>query len=257
MTPPILFFDNVLARGQLFASSTAALFNVLNVIDWRTYTRWQPATMDAYIRVDCGTAQPADSLFIAGHNLHTMGTHFVRVRAGTTSSLGSSTLVAEFDVSDLSADAPFAIRFNNTSSRYWFVQFIGDGLNPDLTPHFGIIALGVAFVMPVGLVYGFDPFGRDIKGANNTAVEGDPLGSVINYEAFEESLGFNLTPISFMEDSFIPAWNRHLKLKPFGFWPNPAKVDAFVVRTKGGFKAPPRTATLCDLTFDVAGKFEQ
>lgn len=253
MIKPLFFFDNVLDRGELSASSTATGYDVLNVTDWRPYTRWRPDTMSAYIHADCGSAQPADSLFIAGHSLWSSGVT-VTVLAGATSVIGAATTLATV-VPD--SDRALMAKFNSVSARHWFVLFEGGG-SPELIPEMGIVAVGAAFEGERGLQYGFDPFGRDLKGSFNTAVEGDPLGRVLDYEQFKESLQFNLITVDWLRDSFIPAWNTHLKLKPWGFCPDPDNNpgECFLVGTTGGFKAAPRTPALVDLSFEVMGKFE-
>ena len=90
---PKIFHDNRLDDATPAASTTAAGYNVLNLRDWRPYTKWQPTALPATVTVDCATAKAADYAVIWGHDLFTQGAT-LEIRGSTDNFAASNVLVA-------------------------------------------------------------------------------------------------------------------------------------------------------------------
>ena len=69
---PLILHDNLFLLGTPTATDTASGYSILNILDRRAYTLWKAASYGTkYITIDCATAQSANAVAIAGHNLHT------------------------------------------------------------------------------------------------------------------------------------------------------------------------------------------
>lgn len=203
---PKFFYDSRLADATPVASSTGA-GSVLNLRDWRPYTWWKPASVPATVTVDCGSAKSVDYWLLWGHDLASVGAT-AELRRSSDNFAANDVLV---DSVAPSSDAPFARKVTSSSARYWRLRFTG------AVPTIAIAALGVALTSPVPLPPGFDPLKRDIHAATNRSSRGYGLGRVIEWEEWAEDLELQWVSQTWLRDSFLPAWEAHLKHTPFVF----------------------------------------
>lgn len=247
MALPALYYDNRLADAALVASSTASGFAAANVTDWRPYTWWQPTALPATLTVDCGSARAADYALIWGHTLFTAGCT-LEVRGSTDNFAGSNVLVAS--ITPTSND-PFLLLFGSVSYRYWRIRITGAATMPALA----IAAIGAALNLPVGLPEGFDPIGRKVEGQSNRNENGQPLGRVVQFETWTESLKLQKVSWSWIRATWLPAWRAHLRSSPFVFaWdPGPYATELRLVTAGEQFTTPHQAGSRADLTVELKG----
>lgn len=214
---PRIFYDNRLADATPIASTTATGdYYANNLTDFRPYTWWKPTALPATVTVDCGSARSADSCFVYGHDLYTQSATF-EVRGSTDNFSSSNVLVST--VTPTSNDA-FVLTFASVSYRYWRVRLTGTTM-----PSLAIVAIGARFE-PSGTVnLDFDPLGRTLLGQSNLNDNGQPLGKVIDYAEWKGRITWRRMTWAQLRSTFMPAYNAHLRAKPFG-WQWHAGVDA-------------------------------
>lgn len=247
MAYPKLLFDNRFADATPAASVTAAgNYNVANVADLRPYTWWKGAAMPAYYTVDCGVAKAADFVLIYGHDMHTQGST-LEVRGSTDNFATSNVLVVSVTPA---SDDPFLVEFAATSYRYWRHKFTGAN-----APSIAIALTGAAFVMPKYLSSGFGPLDREVVSESNDNDNGHPLGTIIDFELYQQTLQFENVSWNWLRNSWLPAWRSNLRGSPFVFaWDSvnyPAELR--LVRAGKKFTGPHQAGSIASLSFDIQG----
>lgn len=243
---PCILYNNRLADATPVASSTAAGYNVLNLLDYRSYTWWKPTALPATVTVDCGSAKAADYAAIYGHNLGSLAAT-LEVRASTDNFSTSNVLIASITPAN---DNPFLLQFNSVSYRYWRIRITGSTM-----PSLAIALIGAALVMNDALEYGFDPVGRDVMGQANQSVQGHPLGKIIDFEAWRQTLQFQVISAAWLRSTFLPAWKNQLRGNPFLLAWDPTNYPSELYLLLAGDKlsspliAPGRHS----VNFDVSG----
>lgn len=243
---PRLLYESRFRDAIPVASGTAAEFNVLNLRDWRPFTKWQPDTLPATVTVDSGAAAKVNYWGVWMHDLNTQGAT-IELRKSNDDFSGNDILVDTFTPT---TDDPF-VRFVTTADeRYWRIRITGTTV-----PTLGIVLLGSLFEIPVQMTQGHDPIGRTPISSFNRSVTGNPLGRVTDYQFWEEDLSFSVLEKTWVRDTFLPAWNAHIKDDPYIFMSDHENfpTDLFLVSTEGGFSAPDITGTLAMLDFKVQG----
>ena len=120
MQTPIILYDNRLTDGTPAATDTAAGYDILNILDLRTYTQWKAASSGTkYITIDCGSAKSADCLAVIGHNLYTAG-----ATVSVESSSDNATWTQRLAGFTPTSDKAFMKLFVSASARYWRIKII-------------------------------------------------------------------------------------------------------------------------------------
>ena len=234
-------------------SSTAAGFSVDNLFDWRHYTWWKPATDPASgsvdIFIDMGSPTAADYLLIAGHNLASTGCT-LEVIASDNAFVSANYSIAS---AAPTTDAPLLLSFTSASHRWWMLRFYLGA-----APTIAIAAIGAKLELPTWLPQGFDPTGRQVESTTNRNANGQPLGRVIDFESWQQTISLQSIPWSWIRDTFTPAWESHLRSKPFGFcWEPGSYADEVRLVVAGDrFDTPHRSGLLTDLSLDLSGVVE-
>lgn len=244
---PKLFFDNRFADAVPVASSTAAgNFAAANLADMRPYTWWKSGAMPAWFTVDCGVAKAANYALLYGHDLHTQGAT-LEVRASTDNFAASNVLLGTVTPS---SDDPFLLEFATVNYRYWRFYFTG-ATNPSIA----IALIGSAFVMPKYMSKDFDPLARNVVQLSNQNENGQPLGKIIDFEQYKQTLQFINVSWSWLRATWQPAWRSNLRGSPLIFaWDSvnyPAEL--YLVTTGDHYSTPHQTGLLAGLSFDVSG----
>jgi hypothetical protein len=244
---PKILFDNRLADATPVASSTATgNYAAANVNDMRPYTWWKGSAMPASLTVNCGSAKAADSALIYGHDLFTQGAT-CEVRGSTDNFASSNVLVATVTPAN---NNPFLISFGSVSYQYWRFNFTG-ATNPSIA----IGLIGAAFVMPTYLNNDFDPITRTaIQQANNNE-NGYPLGKIIDFELWKQTLQFDLISWAWLRSTWQPAWRSNLRGQPVVVaWDSvnyPAEIQ--LVSVGDSYQTPHINGQIANLSFDVSG----
>jgi len=246
MAKPTLLYHSLLTAALAASGTAAGNFVAANLTDWRPYTWWKPAAMPATLTMDCGSAQAADYALVHGHDLATQGAT-LEIRASTDNFAVSDVLVA---TKTPTTDAPFLLLFASASYRYWRVRITGA-----TAPSLAIVALGRRLEMPIWLPQGFDPLGRKVDSQFNRNANGQPLGRVIDFEEWSETLSFQRIPWAWMRDTWQAVWETHVRSAPFVLaWESdlyPAELRLVTAGPK--FSARHYAGGTCDLEFDVTG----
>lgn len=248
MGMPKLFFDNRFANGIPVATNTSpGNYAAANVADMRPYTWWKAASLPASLSVDCASAKAADFALIYGHDLFTQGAT-LEVRASSDNFVASNVLIAT--VTPTSND-PFLLEFASASYRYWRITITGATANK---PAIAMAMIGAAFVMPRYMQVGFDPLTRAVKQTANNNDNGQPLGKIIQFESWKQTLQFMVT-WAWLRATWQPAWRDHLRGSPFIFaWDSANYPKEFHLVSAGdGYQAPHKPGAWADLRFDVSG----
>lgn len=242
---PKILHESRFADATPAASTTAAGFSVLHVRDWRPYTWWKPTTMPATITVDCGSAKAADYAALYAHDCASRG-NTVEVRGSTDNFSSSNVLVASITPT---ADKPIVLTFNAVSYRYWRLRFTGGS-----APTIAIAAIGTALTLPRYLRE-HDPIARQVRGQANRSEDGHPLGRVVVYEQWEGAIAVHNVSWSYVRDTFLPAWQAHLRSTPFllAWDAGDHPTETRLLAAGGQLATPHRPGALADLIFDAVG----
>lgn len=247
MAKPKFLYDNRLGDGLPVASSTAAgTFSVLNLLDWRPYTWWQPAALPATVTVDCGAVKAADFALVYGHNLWTQSAT-LEIHGSTDNFAASDVLVA---TSAPASDLPLLLTFNSASFRYWRFKLTGA-----FAPSLAIVAIGAALVSTVYMQDTFSPVDRTVEGQTNRNENGHPLGRAVYFETWKATLLLPSVSWSWARNTFLPAWKSNLRGSPFGFcWDSDLfPEDVRLVQAGDELQIPHRAGSFCDVQLDVQG----
>lgn len=245
MSKSRIYWDNRFADATPVASSTASGdYNVLNVSAFRGYRRYKPATMNARIKVDCGIARPADSLFIWGHDLFTCATA-IEVRGSTDNFSTSNVLVHSYTPP---SDRPFARVWASQSFRYWALD-----LNGSIAPTLTVVCLGARLEIPGHLTGdSFDPVARRVVGQTHKNERGQPMGKIVDFEESTQTAVFMGLTWEWLRATWEPAWKAHIASEPVGWhWNAGVDSEPLLVMLGDEFTAPHRASRFADLTFTV------
>lgn len=253
---PKILFDNRLRDGGLTASSTASDgFSIANVTDFRPYSYWKPGNeAQPSIVVDVsagGLVKTGDYLLIHSHTLGSKGPTTVNLYGSNTPSFSPTPL--ESVVVALGDDSPVFLQFASQAWNYWKIEWVVN--NPSNPPEAAIIALGSALVVPSYIRESFDPTTRKVHGLTNISMQGNPLGKIIDWEEWQQSVTFELLSWQWVRQTFLPAWEIHLRGIPFVFsWdPQAHPEELLLVNAGDAFTTPHRAGELADLTLEMVG----
>lgn len=244
---PKLLFDNRFSDAVPVASDIAAgNYAAANVMDMRPYTWWKGASMPASLTVNCGAAKAADFALIYGHDLFTQGAT-LEVRGSTDNFVASSVLVATVTPAN---NNPFLVEFASASYPYWRFNFTGV-----TNPSIAVAVLGAALVMPKFLTGGFDPLARTAMLQANNNDNGQPLGKIIDFEQFKQTLQFGNVTWTWLRSVWQPAWRSNLRGAPFVFaWDSVNyPTELYLVTAGDTYSTPHQQGVLANLQFDISG----
>ncbi len=246
---PKLLFDNMFADATPVASNTfAGNFSAANIADMRPYTWWKANALPASLSVDSGSIQPANYALVYGHNLFTNAAT-VEVRGSTDNFVASNVLLGMLTPA---SDAPFLLEFTTANYRYWRLNITGAAGNQ---PAIAIAMIGAALVMPTGLPQGFDPLVRNVNQQIITNDNGHPLGTIVNFESWKQTLKFDFLAWSWLRATWQPAWRSNLRGLPFIFawdsanYPNELQL----VHAGMNYSTPHSSGSRASLQFEVSG----
>ena len=150
---------------------------------------------------------------------------------------------------------PLYLPFASASFRYWRLRFVQ--LTGSVMPQIAIAAIGQALDADQYISAPFDPRGAELVGQFNRSQKGNPLGSVIDFESYARTIEFEDVSWAWYRDSFRPAWDAHLRHKPFAFSWDPtdhAGEIVLVTATPAGHDIPHRAGGYATLRLPVIGR---
>lgn len=231
--------NSVYRLGTPVATSTdsSTEFNVLNIRDRKTGKKhkFASAATGSYT-VDCGTAKPADTLFIRRHNYFTAS---ASILVQYSSDNFAADIHDAFVAFAAASDFQIIKKFVEASARYWRVTI----QNPTVAAWVGVIELGQRLEFPVTPDVRFDPIGEDIQGSVNRSRLGEGLGAVVEYFPRRLNARFGKLSRSFVMDSLKPLYDAELRhLNPFIFsWNDDDPYNSVILGTlpiKSRFSTP-------------------
>jgi hypothetical protein len=147
---PFIVWDNLLPRGTLTASSSAAGFPVTALLNGVTTDPWRPNAMPATVTLALSETAPISAVCFAAHDMGSRGVTVIFETA--PASAGPWTAVATVAPDD---DAPLIIAFSWRSRRYMRVRFTGDN-----TFRLAVMAIAEGMPIPGRIIPPHVPFHR-------------------------------------------------------------------------------------------------
>ena len=205
---PVILYDSRFRDATPTATDTATGYNVSNINDYRTYTFHKfAASGTKYITVDCATAKADDSLAIIGHNLATAAAT-ISVESSDNGSSWTERL-AGFTVT---TDKALLKTFSSVSARYWRIKFV----SASVAVQIAVAMLGARFTFSRYPNGSFDPSPERLVASSSRSKSGHLLGSTLRYIETDPTLSFKAISTDWVEATFRPLWDNHLKLlRPF------------------------------------------
>lgn len=122
-------------------------------------------------------------------------------------------------------------------------------------PSMAIAMIGAAMELPTGLESTFDPVGRKLDGRKIANNNGQPLGSLVDYSRWEQTVTLRAVSWSWVRSTWLPAFEAALQSDPFVFSWDPGNYpdECRMVTTDGDFATPHRSGSICDLTVNLRG----
>lgn len=248
---PLILHESILADGVVTASSSATGTSPANLSDWRPYTWWRPTLLSADVWIDAGAARTVDYWAVYGHDLFSKGVNGVNLYGSNDSGYSPQTLVDSFVPS---SDKPVLRTIASSGSwRYWRINLTSP--TPSVLPSIAIAAIGNKLQLPRFLARGFDPIGRNTLSTVNRSKAGHPLGRAVEFEEWRSEIAISRVDWDWLRDTWIPAWESHLRGTPFLFaWDVTDHADEVrLVQATGGYSTPHVSGSLAELRFEVAG----
>lgn len=181
-----------------------------NAFDEYTYTFWSatPNEFDrATLEIDLGSAQPANFVGIAAHNLGDVGAEYRIQYSDDGSSWTAATAPEGYDATD---NSEIGLRFSAGSRRYWRLRL--DNLTG--TPSVGLFYLSTDIVLPRRIYQGYTPALTPNQVDLNTNVSegGNFLGAAYTERGSTFQASFSNVSPTFLRGAdwlaFQQRWNR-------------------------------------------------
>jgi len=207
---PIILCENRFLDGALTASATGD-GNVLNLIDYRTFSHWKGVDLTTvYIKVVGSVSKTANSLGISGHNFGSAGATVSLECSDDDFNVDTTVALAGFVPPN---DKPIFKKFDQKSKRDWRLKLTGMTEIPEFT----ILHAGDYFIFPK-FPHGseFAPIEEEGVDEGVDSAEGHTIGVTISNIKITSSLSMKKVDPSWYEDTFKPLYDSHIRLyKPF------------------------------------------
>jgi len=219
---PIFLYENKLIGATLSASETAAGYDVNNLADYRTYTRWKANSSGTKtITITLGSSLPATGIGIVGHNLNGGSISITADGAPALTTTNINSNYAQF------------FYFTQKTGTVWVITIV----HPTLTPEIGVIFLSEYLLMEQTPETPYSPFKEKSEFNSEISKAGHLLGNNFRFSRGNISARFDNLTRSFVNNNVKPFWLNHLSQgKPFFFaWDKVnAPNDVFYVRAAEG-----------------------
>ena len=210
---PTLYYAHVL--GNLVATTEVSGFEIGKVLDRMEGTNYKAAntTTPMYFYPSTGpgggSSLTADYLFIAGHNLGTIGATITLQKSSTGAWAGEEVNVTSKTPTD---DLPIANEFASTSEDYWRAAITG---TLSAAPYIAVCTWGEK-TETANCKGRFSPYGESEKVNQNISATGILLGDHENYIDREIVLSWNNIPTDGTLDAKLKAHKNDVGRLSFG-----------------------------------------
>jgi hypothetical protein len=245
---PRLMYESHYRTGTVTASGEAsAEFTADNAtLDPATWNFWRADAMPASLEVELAQAAPADYLLLAAH---TLGTE----QATVVLEHWDGGLWTEIHQVLPGNDRVLVVLFDEVTDTKFRVRLTGATV-----PSIGVVQLGKALAMPVGVTRDHGPITLQRRTRHETSVSGTGqfLGRSVLREGVATNITFGPLAASFVRDEF-QAFVDHARADgPFGWAWNADEWPAEVAYVWAGADVTPAHAGLpgdLNVAFDVEG----
>jgi hypothetical protein len=195
-----ILWDNILARGAIYANSSPLVGPVENVADEETWDFWLPTVINAVIGVDMSSAVMCNcAAFTATANMAGKTVLVQHSNDNITFTTIASTVVIDED--------GLFITFPNTTARWWLITFVGGAVPVTV----GIAYLGKKLAMPNAPLSGHTAINNARKTTlmNSQTVSGQKRKNRVKRMGIETSVNFGLVATSIVDGADFVAFRDH------------------------------------------------
>lgn len=181
--------------NNVTASSSAAGFPAVNLVDGSTANSWKAGAADATVTFDYGTARAIDSIGICGHNMFSSGVTQIAI----SSSSDGSTFTQAISYNVLS-DEDLLILIGEVSARYWQLSLTGPAAN------ISILTIGKKLAFPHSPVNTYVPLhhARTYTKFFNDSIRGQFINNRVMAAGAETSVDLGFVPRAFVDGDLRP-----------------------------------------------------
>lgn len=203
---PILLYDNIFRDGTLSASGTSTDddYDVNYLIDFKSFSKWKAAsTSDPWVKIILSAADSPDCLGIYNHNFDEVG--------GTIKLQHDSNeddTWTDMETITPNGTLPILIDITTPVSSKRFRIFFD---TPTLEPEIAIVFLGTKIEFPFPPVAPVMALDESVRAATEISEAGHTLGSIISHFPINFNQRWEFIPISFFNNTFLPAWTNHIR----------------------------------------------
>lgn len=244
---PRIAFQNLFNTSNISVTSEDTGYEIINLLDWKTYTTWKASSTDSQIITgDFSSNYTIDCLAFENHNLN-----------GKTITIESS----EDGGSNWTVRASFTIASDKAYAAY-FTMFSANLIRITIPPgsevvEIGVLIIGKSLEIPSLPDSGFDPTHRVATLDDAESETGRLLGRNVLYTKVKLSLNFPYLTQEWCNDYYIPFWEEHAHLPFFFTWnfsQDPA--NTYYVRFPSPELNLPFVNVYRSLYFDLEGLYE-
>jgi len=206
---PIIAYNNLIVGATLTASTEDANNPKENVQDLRPSTKWKGTGSGAqYVEIDLGSPTEITCFGIVGHDIYTQGADL----AFQYSDGGWQDAVSQFTPG---SDRCLLKTFGGITKQIWRVYIPAGYSSP---PSIGVIFLGAYVQFPSWCLSPFDPDAKKAVRHVNRSVEGEYLGSTVEYIDRSVSVQFRGLSASWVENNLRDLWDWIIRKPAFWAW---------------------------------------
>jgi len=233
---PFILYNNLFAEGTPTATSTATGYDITNINDWRTFTKWK-ANVSGTTYLYPNVSGIFDTLCIIGHNLSTCGA-LISIEWSADNATSWTEIVAPFFVFDdyaicktftkidpidgllLADTGDFIITDSDdyisvSSTKYPRIKIVTSG---SITPEIAICVLGERTQFPMAIKSMPTLYNIGIVGETSVSKQGNILNTVIKYRpvTITHEYVMEIGNYVWLTGDFKDFWINHGSLmKPF------------------------------------------
>lgn len=203
MNKPFLLADNRFSAGIPTATATGTGFDVLSIIDQRSYTFWKaPAAGTFYLQAHAPASGNADTLAIVGHNL---GTAAALVSLETWNGSTWTQRVAPFTPT---SDRALVKLFTSVSALDWRLKIVTASISPQLA----VLMVGIRLEFPFFFDSPLTPYDERVITDNTDGKTGNLLGVVVRYFPWEATYKATRISGTWYRGAYRQFWDSFGKL---------------------------------------------
>lgn len=242
---PLLAWDNLIQKGTLTATSSAAGYPLSGLLNGYTTDPWRPDAMPATLTLTMASAVYADTLCFAAHDMATHGVTVILERFVNSAWSQVMTIAP-------ASDDPFIMAFPAMQASQWRIRFTGSN-----TFRLAVISLSRGLVIPGRVVPPHVPLHRvsevELIGDSQSSV-GEFLQADFLRTGGRASVQFSVQLGEFAAGDSFEGFRQHFNRGyPFfmACFPRAYPKDmGYLWRTGGSIVTPWRDAVFMDIAME-------